>query len=444
MKIIYLLLDAISYQHSWLSNNSYMPNLKKHSEKGMNFHNHYAVTHNTRGNLAAMFYGASSSITQVMGRKQSLRESGLESLQKKLKNIGYETSYIGTQPLFHSEKKGDNLDFSRCIYLSPSMSDFYIPAENFNKYIFQNKKKIQDKSLSFFHFTDCHEPYETPDNQLDKKTFPNIHNFHYRLSNIFYRIPRKVYKNFFSYNNAKKKKEIFSLYPRLKELCIHPFGSVNTPERYSWFYEKVWSDRNFLYEYEKMMTVTLKYLDKHINETLKFIKEYHKHNTLIFISSDHGNNGVLSPAFKLKYGLLSDAATHIPLSLLTFDEKIKEKFFYERNIHKFTSHTNFFKTILNLIDNKKNKFEKESLISKDIENEYVLSELNDERFDYGECVIRNLNERISLRIKSSDNPQTLKLIEFNDILNSINQNDYNKYYNFKSKYNLNFDKSYGF
>ena len=193
-----------------------------------------------------------------------------------------------------------------------------------------------------------------------------------------------------------------------------------------------------------MMTVTLKYLDKHINETLKFIKEYHKHNTLIFISSDHGNNGVLSPAFKLKYGLLSDAATHIPLSLLTFDEKIKEKFFYERNIHKFTSHTNFFKTILNLIDNKKNKFEKESLISKDIENEYVLSELNDERFDYGECVIRSLNERISLRIKSSDNPQTLKLIEFNDILNSINQNDYNKYYNFKSKYNLNFDKSYGF
>ena len=73
MKIIYLLLDAISYEHSWLSNQGYMPNLKNLTSEGVNFHNHYSVTHNTRGNLATMFYGASSSITGVMGRKQSFR-----------------------------------------------------------------------------------------------------------------------------------------------------------------------------------------------------------------------------------------------------------------------------------------------------------------------------------------------------------------------------------
>ena len=60
MKIIYLLLDAISYEHSWLSNQGYMPNLKNLTSEGVNFHNHYSVTHNTRGNLATMFYGASS------------------------------------------------------------------------------------------------------------------------------------------------------------------------------------------------------------------------------------------------------------------------------------------------------------------------------------------------------------------------------------------------
>ena len=105
MKIIYLLLDAISYEHSWLSNEGYMPNLKNLTSEGVNFHNHYSVTHNTRGNLATMLYGASSSITGVMGRKQSFRDSGLKSLQKELSENNFTSSYIGTQPLSYSEKK---------------------------------------------------------------------------------------------------------------------------------------------------------------------------------------------------------------------------------------------------------------------------------------------------------------------------------------------------
>ena len=61
MKIIYLLLDAISYKHSWLNNRILMPNLNNYSKNALNFHNHYSVTHNTRGNLASMLSGISSS-----------------------------------------------------------------------------------------------------------------------------------------------------------------------------------------------------------------------------------------------------------------------------------------------------------------------------------------------------------------------------------------------
>ena len=56
MKIIYLILDAISYQDSWLKEKTKMTNLKNFSLESLNFHNHYAVTHNTIGNVAAIAY----------------------------------------------------------------------------------------------------------------------------------------------------------------------------------------------------------------------------------------------------------------------------------------------------------------------------------------------------------------------------------------------------
>jgi cytochrome c len=158
-----------------------MPNLKNFSLKAKNFHNHFSVTHNTRGNLASMFYGASSSLTKVMGRKQSFRDSSLKTLQKILGENNYFTSYIGTQPLFHSEKPNDDLDFTECIYLSPSMSDFYINAEKFNNYLFNKIEKINENSLLFLHYSDCHEPFETPDNILNKKDFFFSLGKHYAL-----------------------------------------------------------------------------------------------------------------------------------------------------------------------------------------------------------------------------------------------------------------------
>ena len=42
MKIIYLLLDAISYEDSWLNEHSKMKHLKNLSKNSLNFHNHYS------------------------------------------------------------------------------------------------------------------------------------------------------------------------------------------------------------------------------------------------------------------------------------------------------------------------------------------------------------------------------------------------------------------
>jgi len=439
MKIIYLLLDAISYEHSWLSNENYMPNLKNITENGINFHNHYSVTHNTRGNLAAMLYGASSSITGVMGRKQSFRDSGLKSLQKELNENNFISAYVGTQPLTHGEKHGDKLDFDECLYLSPSMSDFYIPAENFNNILKTKLTQLKDNSLTFFHYTDCHEPYETPENILSKKEYPLLHKFHYRLSNILFRIPRKIYRNYFSLKNLKKKFKVYNEFKYISKLCLNPYGSIKTPERYSWFYEKVWEDKNYYNEYKKMMFVTLTYLDKHVGKIINHIKDYHSDNTLIFISSDHGNNGVISPEIKKKNGLLSKNSTHIPLSVISFDENLKKKIIHNnKNITNYTSHVNFYKSILHLINPKKYNYKNETIFSKNAINEFVISEINDTRFDFGECVIRKRDKEIHLKVNKSDNINSLKLIQKKDLINDVPDQDYQIYCDFKKNYNLNF------
>jgi membrane-anchored protein YejM (alkaline phosphatase superfamily) len=414
-----------------------MPKLKTYSLDSLNFHNHYAVTNNTRGNIAAMLYGASSSITKVMGRKQSFRNNNLISLQKKLKENNYISSYLGTQPLFHSEKKNDNLDFDELTFLSPSMSDFYINAEKFNSII---KKKLSIDLRDYFqifHYTDSHQPYETPFNILTRKDYPNIFKFHYRFFNLLYRIPRKFYKNYISPANIIKKTKLYKEYSGLKKLCENPFGPIASPERYSSFYEKVWSDGFFFNEYEKMMLTSLKYTDYHIDQILKFIKYNFSQNTLIFISSDHGNNGVISPNIIKEKGNLSEDATHIPLTILSFDKSITSQFNLKFNNYNFTSHTDLYSSILHLIN--PDKYDsKNTLFNRDLINKYVLSEINDSRYQFGECIMRSKDKNISLKIPPSDDLSSIKLIDDRIILNSISKDDYSDYFIYKNKYNHNF------
>ena len=83
--------------------------------------------------------GLYPNLHKVNNRKHSFRLI-LMVIYKKLQNFGYSTYYYGSQPLFHSEKENDNLDFTESIYLSPSMAEYFIPALNYNKSI---KKKLK-------------------------------------------------------------------------------------------------------------------------------------------------------------------------------------------------------------------------------------------------------------------------------------------------------------
>ena len=132
MNVVILIVDAISYKYSWLKSSEHFPSLFKASKNFLNFHNHYGVSNGTRNNLATILSGLPPSLHKTMNRKNSFRKNKYFNIQKILGSKGYHTLYFGTQPLFHSEKEGDNLDFSETVYLSPSMADYYIPGLNFN------------------------------------------------------------------------------------------------------------------------------------------------------------------------------------------------------------------------------------------------------------------------------------------------------------------------
>ena len=94
MKIIYLLLDAISYQDSWLKKDTKMENLKIFSKDSLNFHNHYAMTHNTIGNVGAMLSGLSPTLTKVVVRISRFDENKYGYLQHILKKINCSTHFM--------------------------------------------------------------------------------------------------------------------------------------------------------------------------------------------------------------------------------------------------------------------------------------------------------------------------------------------------------------
>ena len=213
MNVVILIIDAISYKYSWLNSQKHFPKLYNLSKNFLNFHNHFGVSNGTRNNLATILSGLPPSLHKTMNRKNSFRNNKYFNLQQILSRKGYHTMYYGTQPLFHSEKEGDNLDFTESVYLSPSMADFYIPGNNFNKFIVNKNEKIKNKKhFSIYHYTDVHAPFEPP--KIKYKNKKKIKSF--LLKNIHHIIKRYLwlqYEKFFS----KKLKNILQKYPHLKK-----------------------------------------------------------------------------------------------------------------------------------------------------------------------------------------------------------------------------------
>lgn len=441
MKVIYLILDGISYQDSWLKQESKMKCLKTFAKDSLNFHNHNAVAHNTIGNVGSLLSGLSPTLTGVMGRDHGFDKNRLGYIQHQLKKINCSTNFITPTRFFFGTDPNYKLDFDSFSSLSPSMSDYRVCAEQLNNQHYLKKinelSSIKDYFLGL-HYIDTHEPYETPfNNKLIKRfSFPNIRKFLFTYENIFYKIPRRFLRLYFKPETILKNIYTYKKYPHLKNLKPKSLGPLLSPEKYDNFYKKCWEDENLYNEFVQMKLLAGKYLDEQIAKFLNYVKEKFPKDTIIFLSSDHGNYGVLTPDYLKKNGVLNELMTHIPLSVITFDEELKNKFKIEGNIKTLSSHTDFYNTALSLynISVAENEFDK-NLFNMSDNDRFVMSEINISKKNLGQTKLISQSKVIDLRIKSTNNPKDWLLYKKEDLLNNPSNEEFAIYQNYKKKYN---------
>lgn len=441
MNIVILIIDAISYNYSWLKSKDHFPYLNTNSKNFLNFHNHYGVSNGTRNNLATILSGLPPSLHKTMNRKNSFRNNKYYNIQKILGTKGYYTLYFGTQPLFHSEKKGDNLDFSDAIYLSPSMADYYIPGLKFNNFVINHHEKIKNKNhFCIYHYTDVHAPFEPP-----RVKFKNTKKINYFLAKNFHHIIKRFFWLKIQRIFSKKVREVLNNYPHLVENSF-PLGQNISLERFPLnkkFYHEVWNTKKLYEDYIQMHKNASNYQDKSIKEILEYFKKNSK-NTLFLMLADHGNSDLIDPEKRKKEGILLKDLVHVPLSIFSFDEEINRRLKLHGDIYDLTSHADIFNTILNLLTDINLKKETNSsnyiqdLLNIENINRYIFSEFNDlrsgkGRSDKGEIKMFNLNEEYLFNMSSSD--EISDILEKKNILNNFNKQDYEKYFTYKSEFN---------
>ena len=441
MKIIYLLLDAISYEDSWLNEHSKMKHLKNLSKNSLNFHNHYAVTHNTIGNVGALLSGLSPTLTHVIGRVQGFENNKYGYLQNNLRKLNCSSHFMTPTKFFFSSKEHYKLEFDTFTKLSSSMADYRVSAEKLNEQHYFKKIENLSSMKNYFlglHYIDCHAPYETPISHklINKSQFPNIWNFLFTYENIFYRIPRRFLRLYLKPSTILTNIYTYKEYPFLKSLKPKPLGPLLSPERYDNFYKKCWENEGLFKEFLQMKLLAHEYLDSQIAKILNYIKENFAEDTIIFIPSDHGNNDVLSPNYIRQNGPLNELSTHIPLSIITFDEKLKKKFTINSDTKIFSSHTDFYNSALRLFNFhiEENEFEK-NLFNLSNNERFILSELHDPRKNNAQTRLVSESQIIDLRIKPNKNPENWLLYKYEDLLNNPSNEEFNIYTNYKKKYN---------
>lgn len=441
MKIIYLVLDAVSYEYSWLKNDL-MKNLNQIKKKSLNFHKHYSMTNNTGGNLACLFSGLSSTLNGVMSTKENYNNNKYGYLQSILKKNNIPCYFYSTANITKFYDAKDNIFFDKLISYGPSLASHRISAEKINPVYINHVKKLKNQKnyLLFLHYVDTHAPFETPLNNISRKEFPEICKFLYSFENIFYRIPRRFLRKYLKPKTLLENFLLYKEYPNLKELNPVSFGPLLSPERLKDFYNKVWENEKLLNEYSKMKLVAAKYLDENIKIFFEKISDHVQDETIFFISADHGNNATLSPQYIEKNGVLNQISTHIPLSIFTFNEKLRNKFNIMGNIEEHTSHTDFYTTANYLFDinYNQNDFD-ENLLNFKNKERFIFSEINDKRYKYGQSILLSKNNNIELKTKPSGEYQKYKLYKKTEIIHSISEKDFITYQKYKQKYNDYFD-----
>lgn len=444
--IIFIIVDSISYKYSWLKSEQHFPKLYKKINNFKNFHNHYAVSHNSRANIGTIMSGVLPSLHKVVNRKQKYNETNIKFIGKKLKDYEIETHYLLNQSLGNKEvqiKDEFHIDsFSSILACTPSLAEFNINGKVFNKIIYDKLDKLKNKNHCFFiHTTDAHEPFQTPNINYFSNKIPLTRNFIIRKNLVNLNMLRRIKSKFFSKERIIRNAKYFSEFPLLKKNVYKVDGPFFTPFRYpfaSEYYEKIWSDKKFLSEYKMMHKLASNYQDDCIDKLLNHIENNFRKNTIIILTADHGSNAFTSNNTKKKIGVMHKDILHIPFSILTFDDEIKKEIFFSGNVNNYTSHLDVSRSILSLYNSKYNNISSMlfNLFFEDdrsFKNRYLFAECGDSRLSFNE--IKMFNNSFNLHIQSKNSDIVEKLIKKEKILNNIKANDYETYKLYKTKLN---------
>ena len=152
MKIIYLFLDGLSYEYSWLNSNL-MKNLSEIKQNSLNFHNHYSITHNTGGNFTCLLSGLTSTLTGIMGKKQNFRNNKYGYIQSVLKKNNIPSYFYSTCNVVKHYDPKDNLGFNEFKSFGPSLADYKVLAKVINQKYIDNVKNYISQKIIFFFYT---------------------------------------------------------------------------------------------------------------------------------------------------------------------------------------------------------------------------------------------------------------------------------------------------
>ena len=438
LNIILIIVDSCSYKYSWLNSKEYMPLLYSRKKEFKNYNSHYSAGNNTRLNIHTILTGMPPSLHKVLSKVHPFRGNNSLFLQKLLNDNNYKTCFYSTHKILR-EKSNDNvkddLDFSDIEFMSPSLAESYVPGMNFNKIV---KNKItnlgRDPFFMVLHYLDIHEPFQVPGLRLTHKETPKIINFtkeHILKNDLLW--PLKSLINKYLPQIKKQNRIIYEEYQYLKNNVYRP---LIFPERINGFYERLWNDTDFFKEYMFLFKQASMYQDKVLNDILNYIREIKNKNTIIMITADHGSNAIVSPNEKIKYGpiLRDNKLLHIPLSIVCFDDHIKNKYNISGEISVPTSHVDIFNTITNVTNTSSMESNYLMNLLAPVEKKrYILAEQNSSTFAFGQIRMFDSVSNININVEASDNIS--ELCPQNLIINDVSEEDYKKYFQYKTKLN---------
>jgi hypothetical protein len=436
---VILLQDSISHKYSWLNQSDYMPELFNKKKDFINYNNHFATSQNSRANVSSILTGGYPSNHRIIDKNQNFGDYKYKYIQQKLEKIGYTTYFFSTQAIGSSRfDKGEQFRFKETNFITPSLAEFYIPGENYNKLIKEKFKTLNKPYLIVLFYTDAHEPFDTPNLNYFSMDIPLIKKFILKSllnGSVFKRCWNKLKIR----NTIRNELELyFKEYPLLEKNIHKHRGSILLVESLRNFYEILWKNDDFLNEYKIIMKKSINYQDRCTSEILDYFKNEELDNAIFFLTADHGMNALQSPEFKNKNGVINEETTHIPLSVFTFDKKLKEKLkLYEKEINNYTSHIDIHETIINLVNLEKHSFKYANNLLDEIDDErLIVREIFGSRQKHNYIYLTNLSKNLMLKAKGSDDIKNY--FDKHEIVNSINDIDYE----FCKKYKLDIAKEF--